>query len=221
MASTNDVVSEGQPTTRSEDNLPNRRGSENGSSGREDHSLNHPGHSLSSSSNESASRAVNNGKDSVQFQGDSPSKSTSPTASSTSTRSQSNLPEGESYEGLDPHVYPPQKHAGKVGYGPHFHEGPGFFEKMGGFKETMLGKMTHNHDKAEHGHDKMTGELKHKELEEDANPFQQADKQADNASPSLNKPNDAKRVGSEKGDKEQAATVAPQGAEPEKHLGQL
>jgi hypothetical protein len=41
-------------------------------------------------------------------------------------------------------------------------------EKITGLKETVKGKVTHNPELAAKGHDRMTGELKHKELEEDA-----------------------------------------------------
>ncbi|KAJ7319030.1 hypothetical protein DFH08DRAFT_891352 [Mycena albidolilacea] len=64
--------------------------------------------------------------------------------------------------------YPEQKHAGAVGYGPNYNQGAGFVEKITGLKETVKGKVTHNPELAAKGHDRMTGELKHKELEEDA-----------------------------------------------------
>ncbi|KAJ7841047.1 hypothetical protein B0H14DRAFT_3457667 [Mycena olivaceomarginata] len=41
-------------------------------------------------------------------------------------------------------------------------------EKITGIKEQVKGKVTHNPDLVAKGHDRMTGELKHKELEEDA-----------------------------------------------------
>jgi hypothetical protein len=37
-----------------------------------------------------------------------------------------------------------------------------------GLKEQVKGKVSHNPELAARGHDRMTGELKHKELEEDA-----------------------------------------------------
>jgi hypothetical protein len=44
-------------------------------------------------------------------------------------------------------------------------------EKITGLKETVKGKVTHNPELAAKGHDRMTGVLKHKELEEDAVSF--------------------------------------------------
>ncbi|KZO95780.1 hypothetical protein CALVIDRAFT_564442 [Calocera viscosa TUFC12733] len=72
--------------------------------------------------------------------------------------------------------YPPQLHAGKVGYGPMYQAGPGFADRVGGFKEELKGKITHNAELTQHGHEKMTGELKRKEVEgDDGNPFEAAD----------------------------------------------
>ncbi|KZT57028.1 hypothetical protein CALCODRAFT_496685 [Calocera cornea HHB12733] len=71
--------------------------------------------------------------------------------------------------------YPPQLHAGKVGYGPAYNQKPGLADRVGGLKEEVEGKMTHNAELAQHGHDKMTGELKRKELEgDDGSPFEGA-----------------------------------------------
>ncbi|KAJ7040707.1 hypothetical protein C8F04DRAFT_1081831 [Mycena alexandri] len=64
--------------------------------------------------------------------------------------------------------YPEQKHAGAVGYGPNYHQTPGFLDKVTGLKEEVKGKVTHNPELAAQGHDRMTGELKKKELEADA-----------------------------------------------------
>jgi uncharacterized protein YjbJ (UPF0337 family) len=44
-------------------------------------------------------------------------------------------------------------------------------EKITGLKEQVKGKVTHNPELVAKGHDRMTGELKHKELEEDAVSF--------------------------------------------------
>ena len=44
----------------------------------------------------------------------------------------------------------------------------GFSDKITGLKEQVKGKITHDPALAERGHDRMTGELKKKELEEDA-----------------------------------------------------
>ncbi|KAJ7472326.1 hypothetical protein B0H11DRAFT_1729718 [Mycena galericulata] len=68
--------------------------------------------------------------------------------------------------------YPEQKHAGAVGYGPNYNQKAGFLDKVTGLKEEFKGKVTKNPDLAAKGHDRMTGELKHKELEEeDVRPF--------------------------------------------------
>ncbi|KAG8686267.1 hypothetical protein FRC09_014249 [Ceratobasidium sp. 395] len=78
-------------------------------------------------------------------------------------------PEGEDY--------PPQKHAGAVGYGPHYAEvhgkETGFGAKLTGYKEQIKGKVTHNPELAQQGHDRVTGDLKAKQqAEEDAkSPF--------------------------------------------------
>ncbi|KAJ7233859.1 hypothetical protein B0H12DRAFT_1143411 [Mycena haematopus] len=83
---------------------------------------------------------------------------------------------------LDP-IYPEQKHAGKVGLGPNYNQGAGFLDKITGIKEQVMGKVTHNPELANTGHDRMTGELKHKELEEDAkaDPFANPDEKKQKA----------------------------------------
>ncbi|KAJ7489350.1 hypothetical protein FB451DRAFT_1553185 [Mycena latifolia] len=65
-------------------------------------------------------------------------------------------------------AYPEQKHAGKVGLGPNYNQGAGFLDKVTGLKEELKGKVTKNPELVAKGHDRLTGELKHKELEEDA-----------------------------------------------------
>ncbi|KAJ7088619.1 hypothetical protein C8R44DRAFT_892684 [Mycena epipterygia] len=65
-------------------------------------------------------------------------------------------------------TYPEQKHAGVVGYGPNYNKGAGFVDKITGLKEELKGKVTKNPELVSKGHDRMTGELKHKELDEDA-----------------------------------------------------
>ncbi|KAF7369101.1 Calmodulin-like protein [Mycena venus] len=83
-----------------------------------------------------------------------------------------NEPESTNKETVDAdHIdstYPEQKHAGAVGYGPNYNQGAGFLDKITGVKEQVKGKVTHNPELVAKGHDRMTGELKHKELEEDA-----------------------------------------------------
>ncbi|KAK0475888.1 hypothetical protein IW261DRAFT_1493481 [Armillaria novae-zelandiae] len=65
------------------------------------------------------------------------------------------------------HEYPEQKHAGKVGYGPQYHSGPTFSDKVSGLKEVVKGKITGNQGLVQHGHDRKTGELKRKEKLQD------------------------------------------------------
>ncbi|KAK1229125.1 hypothetical protein PQX77_007830 [Marasmius sp. AFHP31] len=66
-------------------------------------------------------------------------------------------------------AYPPQRHAGAVGYGPNYHQGPTFTDKLGGMKEEVKGKVFRKPEVAQHGKDRRTGELKRKEQEEDLN----------------------------------------------------
>jgi hypothetical protein len=62
--------------------------------------------------------------------------------------------------------YPEQKHAGKVGYGPNYHQDASLGEKATGFKEEVLGKVKHDEGMIAHGHELRTGALKKKALEE-------------------------------------------------------
>ncbi|KAF7303804.1 Calmodulin-like protein [Mycena indigotica] len=73
--------------------------------------------------------------------------------------------------------YPEQRHAGAVGYGPNFHQKPGFLDKITSVKEQVVGKATRNPELVEKGHDRWTGELKQKELDADAaeDPFANPD----------------------------------------------
>jgi len=72
--------------------------------------------------------------------------------------------------------YPEQKHAGMVGYGPEYNKGAGFDEKLAGVKEMIKGKLTGKSELVERGHERKTGELKHKEMEkDDKNPFEVQD----------------------------------------------
>ncbi|PBK71482.1 hypothetical protein ARMSODRAFT_955256 [Armillaria solidipes] len=63
--------------------------------------------------------------------------------------------------------YPEQKHTGKVGYGPQYHSGPTFTDKVSGLKEVAKGKITGNQGLVQQGHERKTGELKRKEKRED------------------------------------------------------
>ncbi|KAF9269852.1 hypothetical protein L218DRAFT_293602 [Marasmius fiardii PR-910] len=70
-------------------------------------------------------------------------------------------------------TYPPQHHAGAVGYGPNYHLGPTFSDKMTGLKEEVKGKITRHPDLVKQGHDRRTGEQQRREREEDmkSDPF--------------------------------------------------
>ncbi|CAE6444948.1 hypothetical protein RSOLAG22IIIB_13269 [Rhizoctonia solani] len=74
--------------------------------------------------------------------------------------------------------YPPQIHAGKVGYGPHYAEihgnNTGLGAKVTGLKEQLKGKITGNHELEQKGKDRMAGKLAAKQQDEDdaKNPFQ-------------------------------------------------
>ena len=81
--------------------------------------------------------------------------------------------------------YPPQRHAGAVGYGPEYGKGAVCMlsvetstqdlnarlqstgDKLEGLKEEMKGKVLHKPDLVQHGHDLRTGELKRKQMEND------------------------------------------------------
>ncbi|KAL1669891.1 hypothetical protein GGF50DRAFT_94855, partial [Schizophyllum commune] len=81
--------------------------------------------------------------------------------------------------------YPEQKHAGAVGYGPAYHDGPvrtvyalailckslttaqTTGDKLTGLKEQVKGKVTGNHDLARKGVERRTGELQKREQEAD------------------------------------------------------
>ncbi|KAL0581433.1 hypothetical protein V5O48_000587 [Marasmius crinis-equi] len=106
---------------------------------------------------------------------------------------------GEGSPAMD-ESYPEQRHAGAVGYGPNYHQGPTFTEKMTGVKEEVKGKVFRNQELAKQGHDRRTGELKRREREDDLNadPF---------AAPDESKEAQKQDKEQEKQDKEQAATV--------------
>ncbi|KAG7440471.1 uncharacterized protein BT62DRAFT_584833 [Guyanagaster necrorhizus] len=69
--------------------------------------------------------------------------------------------------------YPEQKHAGKVGYGPQYHSGPTFTDKVTGLKEVVKGKITGNQGLVRQGQERQTGELmrKKKQADMDEDPF--------------------------------------------------
>ncbi|KAK7040735.1 hypothetical protein VNI00_009641 [Paramarasmius palmivorus] len=96
--------------------------------------------------------------------------------------------------GADNQAYPPQRHAGATGFGPNYHPGPTFGDKMTGIKEQVKGTVTRNTELTQQGKDRRTGELKRREAEED-------DKSDPFATPE------------EKEQKHKAATVAPEGSD--------
>ncbi|KAJ4478613.1 hypothetical protein C8J55DRAFT_399473, partial [Lentinula edodes] len=67
--------------------------------------------------------------------------------------------------------YPEQHHAGAVGYGPNYRQGPSLTDKLSGLKEELKGKVTKNPGLVEHGKEMKTGELKRREQEDDVSFF--------------------------------------------------
>ncbi|KAH9475894.1 hypothetical protein JR316_0011455 [Psilocybe cubensis] len=61
-------------------------------------------------------------------------------------------------------VYPVQRHAGKVGYGPNFASGAGLVDRLTGLATEIKGKATHNPAMVHHGHEIFTGEAKRKKI---------------------------------------------------------
>ncbi|KAG8919567.1 hypothetical protein FRC02_001559 [Tulasnella sp. 418] len=75
------------------------------------------------------------------------------------------------HQGAPDSDYPPQLHAGKVGYGPHYAETHGkvsMGEKLSGIELELKGKITHNPELVQKGRDKFTGEAKRREMDEDS-----------------------------------------------------
>ncbi|KAI0266381.1 hypothetical protein BC834DRAFT_125913 [Gloeopeniophorella convolvens] len=68
---------------------------------------------------------------------------------------------------LDQDGYPPQRHAGVVGYGPNYNRGATMGDKLTGVKEEIRGHVTRNPEVAARGHDRRTGELKRREHEQE------------------------------------------------------
>ncbi|KAK7436708.1 hypothetical protein VKT23_018962 [Stygiomarasmius scandens] len=104
--------------------------------------------------------------------------------------------------------YPEQRHAGKVGYGPNYNQGAGLGEKLTGFKEELKGKVSHDPTLVQQGKERRTGELKHKQEQEEleasdpfANPEEKKEEQGDVSQTK-------KDI---RGQVDQAATSAPEG----------
>ncbi|KAA1472627.1 hypothetical protein DENSPDRAFT_838955 [Dentipellis sp. KUC8613] len=110
--------------------------------------------------------------------------------------------------GSDNSAYPPQRHAGKVGYGPHYGEsGAGVGDKITGLKEQALGKVKKNPELVEHGRELRSGQLKRKEqAEQDAanNPF---------AEPGEKQDQGQERSRGQDADYERATVTAPAGTD--------
>ncbi|VDB91632.1 unnamed protein product [Peniophora sp. CBMAI 1063] len=140
------------------------------------------------------------------------SNTTSNTTSQTS--STSTEPEGG---------YPPQLHAGKVGYGPEFGKGVSTGTKVSGLKEEVMGKVKHDPSLVQHGHDMRTGQLARKEREEaDKDLFPDEGAQSGDA-PTPSKPSnvdagrDQPAAAQDKFDQERSSTVeADRDAVPER-----
>lgn len=70
--------------------------------------------------------------------------------------------------------YPEQKHAGKVGYGPAYaetHGVVGMGERFEGLKQEIKGKILRKPELVQQGRDKMSGEAKRKQQEEESKPI--------------------------------------------------
>ncbi|KAG6916989.1 hypothetical protein DXG01_004333 [Tephrocybe rancida] len=132
------------------------------------------------------------------------SESAPRTPSSNDTQSPS-LDSERTSIGSESNTYPPQMHAGKVGYGPNYQMGATLGDKIKGYEEEIKGRLTHNSKLTEHGKEVASGEVKRKEHEQDLSdtgPFASHDK-------------------AEKSAKEQASTVAPAGSkDAEKEKGE-
>ncbi|RDB26637.1 hypothetical protein Hypma_005540 [Hypsizygus marmoreus] len=103
--------------------------------------------------------------------------------------------------------YPEQRHAGKVGYGPNYYNGPTIGDKVKGLEEEIKGELMRNPVLVEHGKERITGELRKKQKDQDLNskdPFE-TPVEKKHQSPSKSS------SGHEHSTKEQAATVAPHG----------
>ncbi|KAI0343826.1 hypothetical protein BDW22DRAFT_1328852 [Trametopsis cervina] len=139
---------------------------------------------------------------------------------------------------MDEEGYPPQKHAGAIGLGPEYGKmrEATTGDKVVGIKDEIVGKITRNQDKAQHGHEQRTGELKRKKFEEDnnADPFATAEgggeKEGEKEKEPAAKTDESTNAGNEpstgvtgkrgpgahpteKGAQEQAATTAPEGTD--------
>ncbi|OAX43444.1 hypothetical protein K503DRAFT_765889 [Rhizopogon vinicolor AM-OR11-026] len=117
-----------------------------------------------------------------------------------STVSSSEAPSQDTTSSSTSEGLPPQRHAGAVGLGPAYHQGPGFGDKLVGLEEEIKGKIMKKPELVEQGRERRTGALKKKELEQDDkdDPFA---KPGDQSAPTMHKG---------KGELEHAASVSPQ-----------
>ncbi|CCM01770.1 uncharacterized protein FIBRA_03837 [Fibroporia radiculosa] len=138
-------------------------------------------------------------------------------------------PSNHSATGAEGSEYPEQKHAGAVGLGPEYGRGATTGDKLQGFQEQIKGKILRKPDVAQHGKDLRTGELKRRQQQEDDdNLFEKSQQEKeqnerDSTSPAPESDDNKStaqppRVSdsshpTERGQYEQAASVAPEGSE--------
>ncbi|THU93333.1 hypothetical protein K435DRAFT_757651 [Dendrothele bispora CBS 962.96] len=115
----------------------------------------------------------------------------------------------------DQNDYPEQRHAGKVGYGPNYNQGAGLGEKLTGIKEQIKGKVSHNPALIEQGRERRTGELKHKQEQEEleaSDPFANPEEKEEKAQQQGDSNSEISQTKKDvKGQVDQAATSAPEG----------
>ncbi|EGN94418.1 hypothetical protein SERLA73DRAFT_188304 [Serpula lacrymans var. lacrymans S7.3] len=121
----------------------------------------------------------------------------------------------QAYEG-----YPEQRHAGALGIGPNYGDQVRVGEKITGLKEEAKGKLTNNSDLVERGRKRRTGELKSQEKEaKDEDPFTTPEEKEEQRQATQGSTESGGHSSSlkEKGEKEQAATISPEGTEQAQH----
>ncbi|EJF67162.1 hypothetical protein DICSQDRAFT_47591 [Dichomitus squalens LYAD-421 SS1] len=113
----------------------------------------------------------------------------------------------ETQSSTEDSAYPPQRHAGAVGYGPEYGKGAGTSDKLQGFQEEVKGKVLRKPDLVQHGHEMRTGQLKKKQLQDDfggdGGPFAKAG----------GKDDEEDATSSDSKQEVQAATTAPEGTD--------
>ncbi|OCH89182.1 hypothetical protein OBBRIDRAFT_778895 [Obba rivulosa] len=113
--------------------------------------------------------------------------------------------------------YPEQMHAGAVGYGPNYGTGPTTGDKLEGMVNEMKGKMIRDPELVEYGREMRTGELKERQKEDDMHEDRGGtpDVPKSDTNQTTAQPPSVEDTAhpSEKGQREQAATVAPEGTD--------